>query len=496
MSQLEKAQLQPIKADGSTDGPAIPVQFNPATLRLQITNQVEGGDTRGRQVRQYTGSSSTQLTVELIFDTADEGTTQAPVSVRSKTLQVEQFLYPRGDDNQKQAPPQLRFEWGDLILEGVVESLTIDLDHFASNGFPLRAKVGFSLKEQDRRYELKIAGDAANTDSGATRPGEAGSGALGTFNAGFGAQVGLAIGGESAAEFTARLGLDPSAWRGLSFGASLEGSLSFEAGLEVGFSAGLSANVGLGVYVGASAGLSVSLEASFGLEVDVGVTAVANVGVSANLQAGFSLAAAGGLSAAIASVKTAKADTAVAATKTAFGLTASAASNPGAGPGSATGSTTAAGSGSGSGSRTSSQGGSTAASAVTTTGVARPTLPAQTRTPMRLAGIPTPAAQQGAPSAPPPPVADPRASSFGFGVPLRATVRPGAEAASSTSRGTVPLAARTGTRSVPTTRDPTVPAWVALPESSVSANAKTGARGSRRGTPCDCAGPNALKGNH
>jgi len=56
MSQLEKAQLQPIKADGSTDGTAIPVQFNPATVRLQITNQVEGatpgddrsGSTRGR----------------------------------------------------------------------------------------------------------------------------------------------------------------------------------------------------------------------------------------------------------------------------------------------------------------------------------------------------------------------------------------------------------------------------------------------------------------
>jgi hypothetical protein len=115
---------------------------------------------------------------------------------------------------------------------------------------------------------------------------------------------------------------------------------------------------------------------------------------------------------------------------------------------------------------------------------------------VRLAGIPTPAAQQAAPSAPPSPVADPRASSFGFGVPLRATVRPGTQAASTTSQGPVPLAARTGTRSVPTTRDPTVPAWVALPESSISSSASRSARGRRRGTPCDCAGPNALKGDH
>jgi len=480
MSQLEKAQLQPIKADGSTDGTAIPVQFNPATLRLQITNQVEGGDTRGRQVRQYTGSSSTQLTVELIFDTADEGTTEAPVSVRSKTMQVEQFLYPRGDDDQKQAPPQLHFEWGDLILEGVVESLTIDLDHFASNGFPLRAKVGFSLKEQDRRYELKIAGDAANTNSRASRPGEAGSGSVGTANAGFGARVALAIGGESAAGSTARLGLDPAAWRGLSFGASLEGSLSFEAGLEVGFSAGLRANVGLGVCVGASAGLSVSLEASFGLDVDIGVTAVANVVISADLQAGFSLAAAGGVNAAIASVKTAKAVAAVTATKTAFGLPP--------GPTTRSGSPSFSGTGTGSGSIATKGGASrpataiasvaSAAGSVPTAEIVRPSLPAQTRTPMRLAGIPSPAAQEAAPSAPPPPVADPRSATFGFGVPLRATVRPSAEAAASNGRGPVPLAARTGGRTVPTTRDPTVPAWVALPAASASSSTTRATRAS------------------
>ncbi|MCC6234900.1 MAG: hypothetical protein IT580_19815, partial [Verrucomicrobiales bacterium] len=258
MSQLEKAQLQPVKADGTPDGAAIPVQFNPATLRLQISNQVEGSASRGRQVRQYTGASSTQLTVELIFDTADEGTTDGPVSVRTKTSQVEQFLYPKADEGQKQAPPRLRFEWGDLVVEGVVESLNIDLDHFAANGFPLRAKVGFSLKEQDRRYELKTAGDGANAAGSSTRPGEAGSGSLGSAGGGIAAQVAAALGGESAAEFAARVGLDPSAWRGLSLGASLGGSLSLEAGLEVGFDLGLGASAGLGVFAGASAGASVS----------------------------------------------------------------------------------------------------------------------------------------------------------------------------------------------------------------------------------------------
>jgi hypothetical protein len=52
----------------------IPVQFNPSSLRLTLSNSVDGGTSRGRQVQQYNGSSSTQLHVELEFDTADEGT--------------------------------------------------------------------------------------------------------------------------------------------------------------------------------------------------------------------------------------------------------------------------------------------------------------------------------------------------------------------------------------------------------------------------------------
>lgn len=232
MSQLEKATLTPIKSDesGSELGPPIDVQFNPASLRLQITNSTEGGESRGRQARQYTGSSSTSLTLDLVFDTADEGSTDSPRSVREKTAAVEQFVYPKGEGEEKQAPPKLRFQWGDLILEGVVDSLTIDLDHFAGNGVPLRAKVGFSFKEQDRKYEFLASGPGANRKAGAALPGGASLGIAGGVSLGISAQasVGLSIGGESAAEFAVRAGVDPAAWRGLSFEASAGGSLSLD----------------------------------------------------------------------------------------------------------------------------------------------------------------------------------------------------------------------------------------------------------------------------
>src|SRR5688572_16728002 len=98
MSTLEKATLQEIKSDDSRApiGDPIPVQFNPTTLKLQLSNTIEGNRSRGRQARQYIGSSSTTLTLDLIFDTADEGTMDNPRSVREKTGQVEQFVLPKG----------------------------------------------------------------------------------------------------------------------------------------------------------------------------------------------------------------------------------------------------------------------------------------------------------------------------------------------------------------------------------------------------------------
>ena len=37
----------------------IEVQFNPASLKLELANKVEGGDTKGRQSSQYLGKTST-----------------------------------------------------------------------------------------------------------------------------------------------------------------------------------------------------------------------------------------------------------------------------------------------------------------------------------------------------------------------------------------------------------------------------------------------------
>ncbi len=444
MSELKKATLQEISSDEKATplGPEVPVQFNPTTLRLQISNSVPAGQSRGNQVRQYTGSSSTTLTLDLVFDTADEGTTTEPRSVREKTGIVEKFVLPKGQDQNKQAPPKLRFQWGNLILDGIVDSVSIDFDLFAADGTPLRAKVSLSIKEQDSKYQFLSAGPGANTSSNAPQPGQASPGALGSIGASISAQASLAIGGESAAEFAARVGVDPAAWRGLS--ADLSNPLSLKAGVEIGFHTDLNVNAGLGVSLGVSAGVSASLEASVGLE--AGVSAVAGVGVGADLASGFALSAAGGVTSAVETVKSAKAQAAAQQARQAFGMSLSAAPTQAV---------------------TGTQGGDTSVAASTNNSagtVVKSGLPEQSRPPLAKTGIPSPAAQQAAPAAPAPPRADPRASSFGFGVPLQFSVGQAADLRAGALQGRVALRPQINTDSAPpVAQDPTTPPWVLLP---------------------------------
>lgn len=474
--ELQKAIITEL--DGDTEKGSFPVQFNPATMRLTLTNQVEGGQSQGKQVRQHIGASSTTLNLDLIFDTADEGTTDNPRSVRAKTRQLERFLVAKGEGQQENAPPRIRFTWGDLIVEGVVESMTIDFEHFAANGVPLRAKVPLSIRGQDREKEIKGKDDSRK---GASAPGSAaaGPGGGGGFGAGFGASVGVSAGvgfgasagvslgasasvgvalsGESAGEFAARVGVDPAAWRGLQLGN--ENPLSLSAGVEVGFDVNLNASAGLGVTVGVESGTNVSVEQSFGLATSTSVNAVSGVGVGAQLASGFALSSAGGVRAALESVQSVKNASAEDKARAAF---------------KAPEKTLPA---------------NVPAALVSDTAAPQPKSPEQARSPLSRTGFPGPSAQQAAPSAPRPPRADPRASSFGYGVPLRSTVGAAADQRAESIQGAVSLKRRIESGDPPLTMDPTKPAWVALPARDANRNAADKLQGKvKPKRPCGCAG--------
>src|SRR4029453_11638764 len=157
MSKLEKATLEEIGADKAAKpvkGTKIAVQFNPASLKLELANKVEGGDVKSRQARQYLGKASTTLSFDLHFDSADLGTTDTPVSVRTLTSMVERFVLPKGTGNTKQKPPKARFHWDQLQIDGIIESVSIDFDLFAPNGTPPRPKRGGPTQDKDAKNDL------------------------------------------------------------------------------------------------------------------------------------------------------------------------------------------------------------------------------------------------------------------------------------------------------------------------------------------------------
>src|SRR3954454_20667857 len=150
---LVKAILVKLKDNKpeTEDGDEIPVQFNPSSLKLTLSNKAEGGQSTARPQRQYTGNSSTELAFDLVFDSADQvgPDNEGPYNVRDRTAKIEQFVLAQGTGKDRKSPPRVMFKWGGLKIKGVISSLAIDFDLFASDGTPLRAKMGVSIKEQD-----------------------------------------------------------------------------------------------------------------------------------------------------------------------------------------------------------------------------------------------------------------------------------------------------------------------------------------------------------
>jgi hypothetical protein len=371
--------------------------------------------------------------------------------VREKTAMVERFVLPRPGsrgDNTNQVRPKVRFDWGGLSVEGLVDSVSVDFDHFAADGTPLRAKVGLSIREQDRRYQFLQAGPGANRSGGAPAPGGLGLGMVGgaslglsagvSLSAGFSAgvslgasaQVGLALGGETAAEFATRMGLDPGAWRGL--GADLSGGLELAAGAEVGFTAGLAAGLGPGATAGAAPAAGGSLETAFGLAPESGAGMPP---LAAERQAGFALSAAGGVAAALEAVAATRTGTAAAAARAGFDAPGPRAASP----------------------------------------AARPAPPEAARTPLAAGGSRAPAA-----TSPPlhPAGADPR--TYGFGAPLRPRRAAAADERNGALAGAAPL--RRLPSPIEPTPIPTVPPWERLP----ARERGQAAPGRETADPCSC----------
>ncbi len=179
MSDFERAKLIPVS--GTNDTPdmnnAIDVQFNPVTLKVNLSNTLKANQKQGNsRATQFVDKSSSTLTVELIFDTTYIETPEGGSSnsndpsgnnrieqgsdVRLQTKKIaDKFIKPVESGNQMQAPNRMLFQWGSFEFIGMVQSYDETLDFFSPKGRPLRATV--SLKLSEDRYQFRSNDSAA-----------------------------------------------------------------------------------------------------------------------------------------------------------------------------------------------------------------------------------------------------------------------------------------------------------------------------------------------
>jgi Contractile injection system tube protein len=234
-TQLAKAQLQELDAQFKNQintERAVTVQFNPETLKVSFSNQVQqpqgGGDQRGPQSQQFVGAGTTKLALQLWFDvSALEG--GATNDVRRLTQKVAYFITPKANPASKTQliPPAVRLLWGSFKFDGIMDSLEENLEFFSPDGRPLRASLSLSVAQQQiTEYGFGAAGAGGSCGPGA---GSGGGGPRGGPSSPGTAPLAQAPAGFSLAGLAAAAGIGGN-WQGIAAANGIEDPLRLQTG--------------------------------------------------------------------------------------------------------------------------------------------------------------------------------------------------------------------------------------------------------------------------
>ena len=156
MTTLAKAKFVRLPTpDASTGTQSLSVQFNPTELNFTKTAQIAeiaipGLDT---PLLQYVRGQAETLSLELFFDSTEDGT---GAQAKPVTEQTDKFYALIKAEQATHAPPVLLFLWGGTAFPGrrrdhgfrcVVTSVRQQFTLFAPDGRPLRARLTVELKE-------------------------------------------------------------------------------------------------------------------------------------------------------------------------------------------------------------------------------------------------------------------------------------------------------------------------------------------------------------
>lgn len=292
MSQLQRALLIPFDAQGTNpdDSQQITLDFNPDTLTIKVANTLQDVPGRkGRQRTQFVGSSSSTLTFDAVFDTtrpknlpgeSPGGESPEQLDVRKRTQPIAALLQVADADAEHPAPKRVRFSWGSILFDGIIDTYTEVLEYFSPEGVPLRSKVSISIKEQKFEYQIDTTKRAALAGFGGGSTSAAGQSSTSALSS-----LGASI--NQAGSLATQNGLDSLLEIGVSGGLSFNASLSLDvsAGFSAGVSIGGGLDLGVGVDLGFSAGAALDVSASAAVEVFGGAAVHAAVGGGVDLSA-------------------------------------------------------------------------------------------------------------------------------------------------------------------------------------------------------------------
>jgi nucleoid-associated protein YgaU len=154
MTVLAKARFHRLPTPSATQGRFLDVQYNPSELTFTKAAMfaeipIPGLDT---PLLQYVRGQAETVSVELFFDSTEEGTA---ADAKPVTKRTDKFYDLIKAERETHAPPVLLFTWGGPAFPGasreglrcVVTNVRQQFTMFAPNGVPLRAKLTVDLKE-------------------------------------------------------------------------------------------------------------------------------------------------------------------------------------------------------------------------------------------------------------------------------------------------------------------------------------------------------------
>ena len=138
-------------------GKYLKVQFNPASLKVTYTNQVQTDDQSTGSAMQYVGRGASKLAVELIFDVSGANAENSQ-DVRKITEKVAAFMKTTQEGSGEETRYKVsgaRFQWGTFLFDGIIESMDETLDLWSEDGRPLRSTVSLSMSQPGIHFEFE-----------------------------------------------------------------------------------------------------------------------------------------------------------------------------------------------------------------------------------------------------------------------------------------------------------------------------------------------------